>query len=371
MTAERPLRVALVSNAPAPYRVPALRLVAQSPDIALDVIYCAPAHIDTSPASVDHGFEPHYLQGRYIALAQRFLHADMRIVPLLNRLKPDVVVTCGFIPTYLGAFAWAWLTGRSHVVFIDGTLHSESGLSRIHRLVRRLVFSRTAAFLGASEGSSNLFRAFGVDESRIFKAPLAVHFAHFQAQPPSERVVDLLFSGRLIEHKSPLFALEVAAGAARRLGRRVSIDFLGTGEQLPALQARAADLTDFVQARFLGHLPQAELPAAYTRAKIFLFPTKMDPWGVVVNEAAAAGLAIVASPHTGVVGELLRDGETGRVLPLELQAWINAVVTLLGDLTQCERMGSAARECVSTFSFETAARQFRRAILKAANRVEG
>ncbi len=364
-TAARRVRVALVSNAPAPYRVPALRMLAQCPDVALEVVYCAPPHIDTSLSATDHGFEPRYLGGRYVALDRRFLHADGRVVTLLRRLDPQVVITCGFIPTFLAAFAWARLTRRAHVVFIDGTLQSESSLSAAHRAVRRFVFAHSCAFVGASEGSSRLFAAYGVQPSRIFKAPLAIDNARFRIHPQPERTVDLLFSGRLIAHKSPLFALEVAAGVAQRLGRRVSIDFLGSGELLQELQARALALNTWVQARFLGHLAQAELPDRYARAKVFLFPTRMDTWGVVANEAAAAGLPIVVSPHAGVAGELVRDGQEGRILPLDLPTWTDAVATLLSDASQHRRMADAAQAAVSAYTFEAAASQLRLAILHA------
>ncbi len=364
-TAARRVRVTLVSNAPAPYRVPALRLLAQCPDIALEVVYCAPPHIDTSLSAADHGFEPRYLGGRYVALDRRFLHADWRVVGLLRRLDPQVVITCGFIPTFLAAFAWARLTRRAHVVFIDGTLQSESTLSGAHRAIRRFVFAHSCAFVGASEGSSRLFSAYGVQQARIFKAPLAIDNARFRIHPQPERTVDLLFSGRLIAHKSPVFALEVAAGVSQRLGRRVSIDFLGTGELLQELQARALALNASVQARFLGHLAQAELPDRYARAKVFLFPTRMDSWGVVANEAAAAGLPIVVSPNAGVAGELVRDGQEGRILPLDLPTWTEAVATLLSDASQYRRMAEAARATVSDYTFEAAASKLRLAILQA------
>ena len=84
----RPVRTVLVSNAPAPYRVPALRMLASSPDVALEVVYCAPPHIDPSLSAADHGFEPRYLGGRYVALDRRFLHADLQVVALLRRHRP-------------------------------------------------------------------------------------------------------------------------------------------------------------------------------------------------------------------------------------------------------------------------------------------
>ena len=363
-----PTRVVIVGNAPAPYRVPALRLLAGNPDISLEIVYCTHPHIDPSISSSDHGLAPRFLGGRYLAMDHRFLHSNWRVVSILESLKPDVVVTCGFIPTFLYAFSWTWLRRRRHVVFIDGTLDSEAGLSWIHRRVRRFVFARSAAFVGACEGSSRLFRSYGVPEPAIFVAPLAIANERFHAPPDADRSCDLLFSGRLIEHKNPLFALEVAAGVARRLGREVSISFLGGGRLLQELEQRARELAAYgVRARFLGHLPQTELPGHYANSRLFLFPTRMDTWGVVANEAAAAGVPVIVSPFAGVAGDLVRDSIEGRILPLELDQWVEATAALLEDDCARRRMGAAAQRRVKAYCFEQAARQLHAAIVHASS----
>ena len=60
---------------------------------------------------------------------------------------------------------------------------------------------------------------------------------------------------------------------------------------------------------FHGFAAQRELPDLYRSAKVFLFPTLADVWGVVANEACAAGLPVIVSPHAGVAGELVRDDD--------------------------------------------------------------
>ena len=348
-------RIVVVSNVPTPYRVPALRALANLPGVKLDVIYCAPPHIDKTLDAAAHGFEPHFLTGRYFVFERRFLHDDFNVVRLLKTLKPDVVVTTGYIPTFLYAFGWAWLTGAKHVVMSDGTLKSEQPLSRLHRVVRRFVFRRSAAFIGACEGSLDLFRSYGVPAGRMFMAPLAIANERYMRDEREARPVDLLFCGRMVEHKRPEFALEVAAAVARRVGRKVSIDFLGAGVKLDEVKARAESMSDLVVARFHGHVKQSELPALYGAAKIFLFPSEWDPWGVVGNEAAATGMPIVVSPFAGVAGELVQDGRNGYIVPLDENRWVEAVVTLLEDKALRERMGRCSRELVGSFTFEAAA----------------
>jgi glycosyltransferase involved in cell wall biosynthesis len=64
---------------------------------------------------------------------------------------------------------------------------------------------------------------------------------------------------------------------------------------------------------FIGD--QAELTALYHACEVLLHPADYEPWALVINEAAAAGLAIVASSVVGAAAELVRDGINGRVCP--------------------------------------------------------
>jgi glycosyltransferase involved in cell wall biosynthesis len=137
-----------------------------------------------------------------------------------------------------------------------------------------------------------------------------------------ERDIDLLFSGRLVAVKNAGFALQMAQGVAQQLARPVRLALLGSGPLEAELRAQAATLAPQVDVLFAGHVAQSEIPAWFQRARLFVFPTRWDPWGVVANEACLAGVPVLVSPFAGVAGELVRDGINGRVLPLELPAWV-------------------------------------------------
>lgn len=357
------IRVAIITNTPAPYRLPALQLLAGFEEIELHAIYCTQPHIDVSLGEQAHAFPVHWLTGRYQAHSRSFMHNDLGVVRVLRALRPDVIITCGYIPTFLYAFSWARLAGVPHVVMTDGTLTSERSLTAVHRWVRKIVWRGSSAFVGACEGSLDLFRAAGIEAARLFKAPLAVDNERYARAVPHERErVDFLFCGRLLPLKRPGFALEVAASTARRIGRRTTIDFAGEGSEEAVLREQAAALQDLVQVRVLGHLPQAELPQRYAAARLFLFPSEFDVWGVVANEACAAGVPVLVSPHAGAAHELVRDGENGRVLPLDVDAWSEAAAALLLDDALHERFGALCRETVRSFSFEAAAHVLRQAV---------
>ena len=352
---ERATRVAIVTNIPAPYRLPVYAALATEPGIALRVVFCSGREPDRAWDLSEFRFDHEYLKERYATWSGRFVHFNPDVWAALSRWRPDVVVTTGFNPTHLLAYAWARRHGAQHVAMTDGTRRSEAALTSLHRALRRHVYTHTAAFVGASEGSFDLYRSYGVRPSAMFKSHLCADNDDFARSSVRTRDVDLLFCGRFVELKQPLFALRVAAATARRLGRRLRMLFVGSGELEGALAAAAAQCTGDVETEFAGFARQSELPGHYARARLLLFPTLGDTWGVVANEACAAGVPVLTCEAAGVAGELVRDGENGMVLPLSLSRWVDATTWLLTDQAAHAAMALRGRELVQPYTYANAA----------------
>ncbi len=363
------MRVALVTNIPAPYRVPVYNRVVQLAPFELQVFYAARSEPDRSwdlPA-LEHKHV--FLDGTMYTRAGRFIHHSPALWGELLRYAPDVVVTTGYNPTHLLAFFYTLLHRKAHVVKTDGSVESEAGLSLPHRALRRIVIglSRTAA--AASHGGWRLMRRYGMASTHIHFSPLCANTTvSWHAPGTGTRDIDLLFSGRLVPVKNAGFALQLAVGVAQRLNRRVTLALLGSGPLEPELRAQAAELASQVNVIFAGHITQAELPRWFQRARLFVFPTLWDPWGVVANEACLAGVPVLASPHAGAVGELVRDDFSGRVLPLDLPLWIDSAASILADDTLHARLAEGARQAVAPYDFDNAAAGLIDAALQAAGR---
>ncbi len=368
----RPIRVAMVTNIPAPYRIPVLERLASQPGCELQVVYCSGIEPDRAWRLAQGAYQATYLQQRFVTIRGRYVHINPDVWSALRKAAPDVVITTGFNPTHLLAFAYARLHGVAHVAMTDGTWISENLLSRVHRFLRRVVYASSGAFIGASEGSMALYKSYGLPESRMFKSHLCANNAAFLSHPPAVRVHDLLVAGRIVAGKNPLFALAVAQRLAQRLQRAVSLAFLGSGEMEAEVRAAAAQLpTDQVQVDFLGFAQQDELPEHYARARILLFPTAMDTWGVVANEACASGVPVIVTPEAGVAGDLVVDGVNGRVMPMDVDAWAAASQQLLSDEGLYAKFSQAAKERVTDYNFDAAALGIWQAVQMAAGRQHG
>ncbi|MEY4764995.1 MAG: hypothetical protein RI907_1668, partial [Pseudomonadota bacterium] len=268
----KPIKVALVTNIPAPYRVAVFRLLARMPGIQLRVFFFAGAEPDRHWQETAQPYDHVFLRERMVSVAGRFIHFNPDLWGALQDFRPDVVVTTGFNPSHLMAYAYARWRGCAHVPMTDGTPQSESGLTGVHRFVRRWVYGRSQAFIGASQASLRLLASYGAAPGAMFQSHLCADNARFAAEPDHPKVHDLLFCGRFVPVKCPLFAMDVAQACAVRLQRRVSLGILGAGEMEGEMRAKAATLSQ-VDVHWLGFAQPDDLPGHFKRAKVYLFPT--------------------------------------------------------------------------------------------------
>ena len=301
-------------------------------------------------------FDHRFLRERISTVKGRYIHNNPDVVLALREFAPHVVVNDGLNPTQLYAFGYTLFKGVPHVPLTDGTYLSEQALSRVHKAVRRFVYARSAAFLSASIGGQHLYQSYGVPAERCFKSYLCTdNDAYLRAPEPDGKKFDLIFCGRMVPEKGPMFALAVAEQLAKRMGRRISILFAGAGSEEKRVREAAALIGESVDAHFHGFASQKELPLLYRSACLFLFPTHADVWGVVANEACAAGLPVIVSPHAGVAGELVLDGENGFVCGLDVQLWADRAAALLTYPALWERFSQRSLALVGEYSFDNAA----------------
>lgn len=346
-------RCAIVTNIPTPYRNPVYSLL---PQHRFQVLFCGRTEGNRHWNLPEPNFHHQFLAERTHAKGDGFnyIHNNPDIWAALNCLRPRVVVTTGFNPTHLYAFLWAKRNGIRHVCMTDGTLLSEAGLGWRHRAVRRLVFRYSRAFIAASLGSVDLFRGYQVPESDIFRSSLCADnerfFAAAAAQAP--RQYDVMFSGQLHERKLPFLFIDVCRELKVRRGRCRAL-LLGDGplreEVVGALK------TSGVEFDYPGFVQAEDLPAWYASARVLLFPTRLDPWGVVANEALASGTPVITTPQAGVAGDLVVDGRTGFVLPANASEWADAACTLLDNPALWASISAAGQARVAHYNYRSAA----------------
>ena len=364
------LKLALVANEPPPYRIPVFNRIASHAVIQFQVIFCCRhepnRHWDYPPITFDHV----YLRENIRNVNGRYIHHNPDVITALNRFAPDVVIGNGFNPTHLYAMLWCAARRRPYIPMTDGTLVSEKLLSPLHSLVRRQVYKRAAAFIAASQGGMQLYQSYSVPRSLCYQSCLCIDNDSFRPAPDAlnQKRWDFIFCGRFEPSKQPGFAMDVALRCAELLGRKIRLLFVGAGSLDSDLRARAEVHKEKIDICFHGFATQAELPGLYQSARIFLFPTQGDVWGVVANEACAAGLPVIVSPHAGVAGELIVEGQNGYVCDLELENWASCAAGLLSDPVRQAAFGQRSMLLVAPYCFDQAAEGMIQASLAAKNK---
>jgi glycosyltransferase involved in cell wall biosynthesis len=176
----------------------------------------------------------------------------------------------------------------------------------------------------------------------------------------------VLATGRLISRKGVdqllrAYALAVAQRPA------ITLRLVGAGPAEAELRRLADELE--VSVRFDGFMDQPDLPAAYAHAQAYVFPTLRDPFGIVLLEAAASGLPIIASPYGGATFDLIDDERTGLIRdPLDHAAVADALVRLADDPQLRRRLGNAVRETARPRTPDATAAGYADAVLEARRR---
>ncbi len=201
-------------------------------------------------------------------------------------------------------------------------IEKETELVRLaDRIVSPTATERTqlAWYYGADPAHISVIPC-GVD-TRLFR-PRDQHEARQRLGLPCGRL--LLFVGRIERLKGIDTLLEAAALLLARPGYadlRVLIvggdlESNGDNPELLRVQALAADLGIRDHVDFLGSQPQTELPYFYSAADLTIMPSHYESFGMVALESMACGTPVVAS-RVGGLARLVRDGETGILVPEE------------------------------------------------------
>ncbi|MDY7108277.1 MAG: glycosyltransferase family 4 protein [Planctomycetota bacterium] len=167
------------------------------------------------------------------------------------------------------------------------------------------------------------FQKYGADPQRCFRVPYEPDYDYYGTVDPEslgrfraehglsmERRY-LLFSGRLIPVKRVDLLIDAFACIA---DARPQWDLMIAGDgplRGPLEQRVPAPLRERV--RWLGFCDMEPMVRAYHAADVLVLPSDYEPWGVVINEAMAAGLAVVASDVVGAAYDMVSDRRNGRL----------------------------------------------------------
>jgi 1,2-diacylglycerol 3-alpha-glucosyltransferase len=276
----------------------------------------------------------------------------------LNRLNPQTVLVPGYynVPALASAL-WARLKRRRSVLMTEST---EDDHQRIwwrefaKSLIIRGLFQWAIA---GGEAHLRYLKRLGFPVERVGRFYDVVDNEFFWNRAQSERLrhrayeVGLperffLYVGRLAEEKN-ISKLLAAYQGYRERGGTWSLVLVGGGPEETKLK-EVANRSEFRHdIHFEGLKTSGELAPYYAFASCFVLPSIREPWGLVVNEAMAAGLPVIVSTACGSAEDLVITGENGFVFDphsvSELEQCLTRVTSLSAGEWRAMASASAAR----------------------------
>lgn len=220
------------------------------------------------------------------------------------------------------------------------------------RLDEKIARARFVAAISDFARSQGMLYARRQDWAKIHVVHCGIDPARY-AGLAQGRGGDLLFVGRLAAVKG-LPVLFEALALARQSRPDLHLTLIGDGPERPALRAEAAPLGDAV--RFVGYQSQDAVALALKQADALVLPSFAEGVPVVLMEAMAAGIPVIATRIAGIP-ELVEDGISGHLVPPgDCATLASAILAVLSDPTQKSAMGAAGRAKVTTdFNLRTEA----------------
>ncbi|HBS29824.1 MAG TPA: hypothetical protein DEB06_10340, partial [Phycisphaerales bacterium] len=232
----------------------------------------------------------------------------------LNENKPEAVMLVGYhrLPL-LGALLWCRLRGVPALLWGDSNVRGDrlKGLKRrVKQSVLPWVLRQYSACLACGSMGQQFFQRYGVKSDRLHLSPVEPDYDQIERLDSSweeeatkrfgldNGMRRIVISSRLVGIKRVDLSIRAfAAIAAERAGWEMVI--LGDGPERAALEALVpAGLKHRV--RFMGFVGQQELvTSVYRRSEVLLHAASWEPWALVINEATAAGLAMVTTEAVG------------------------------------------------------------------------
>jgi glycosyltransferase involved in cell wall biosynthesis len=357
------MRVAVTFQRFGPYHHARLRAASASIDEVVGIeVNAADSTYNWSQIQGQEGFDRVTLFSQDEAENPPFIEIQTRIHKALRSAQPDVVAIPGWSSqAAVAALSWSARTGTPSVIMSESSRRDSKRTRTLEWMKTRYVGCFSAALVGGQLHSDYLVQL-GMNRDRIFAGYDVVDNDHFWtgARQARERGTlmgqDLgsskpffLAVSRFVEKKNLLRM--IASYATYRAHIEVEpwdLVLLGDGPQ----RRQLADLGQKLSLEGSLHLPgfiqYEELPTYYGLAEAFIHPSTTEQWGLVVNEAMAAGLPVIVSNRCGCVPELVEPGGNGYIFnPLDEDDLAESMSKVHADPNRREKMGRRSLEVIS------------------------
>ena len=313
------MNVLYLTNLPAPYRVDFFNELGK--EVNLTVLYERQTAGDRDArwrSRNAENFRELYLGGVKISAAASF---SRNVLHYLKDNSFDVRISGGYsTPTEMLAIRYMKRHNMRYILSIDGGFPAKE-----HPLLKKIktyFISGAALYLGTGKNAAGYFTHYGADRNKILQYHFTSLFKNdMLAAPPTEpEKIKLrkelgicakkmvLSVGRLL----PLKRYDLLIEAAKDFPDTEVVIVGGTADRY---HMELIDRMGAKNVRFIDFLLYSGLVRYFRAADVFVMPSDSDVWGMVLVEAMANGLPVIATDSCGAAPDLILEGENGMIVP--------------------------------------------------------
>ncbi|MCR5665026.1 MAG: glycosyltransferase family 4 protein [Oscillospiraceae bacterium] len=252
-----------------------------------------------------------------------------QLMEISQAVKPDFAIVNGYAEAVTAGYI-RYCRGQGIPYAIESDTQLNIPKSPVKRWIKRIylqhIFSGNAYGFPGGTRQKKLFQHYGMPDDHIFVMPMTVDTDQFRAISELHTKDEykemlgvagkkvILYAGRFTAVKD-LPCLLRAVAKLKQAHDDFVLCLIGKGEQKPQLEKLAVDLGLQENVRFFDYQLMPKLAEYYAAADVFVLPSAFEPWGLVVNEALACRMPVIASDACGCVDDLIIPGENGDVFP--------------------------------------------------------
>ena len=351
------MRVLYLTNYAAPYKVNFFDRLGTHVD--LTVLFAGAEEQQVRSASWfiegEGGFEKVFLKKKVGSLAGEHLCLD--VIDWLKKGYDKIIIGGYSSPTAMLAMAWLRLHKIPFYMSVDGGLIREESAPKYR--FKKLLVGGASQWLSSGKYTTDFLVHYGAQREKIKEYPFSSLLAEdIREAIVSEAEQQALRSELEIKEKKMVLAVgqfihrkgfDILLRAAGSLDEDTGIYIVGgkpTEEYLQMVQE-----LNLKNVHFVGFVKKERLAQYYEAADLFALPTREDIWGLVIGEAMAYGLPVVTTDCCVAGLELLEEGVSGHIIPVEdVQALADSINAVFA--AGSKKMGAAALESIRRYTIE-------------------
>ena len=318
-------KIVIIHNVISPHILPVFTELAKKVD--LKVLFCAHKESNRSWKEKPTGFKYTVLSSKRLELRGKDLFTlfiNFNVREQLEKGKPDLVILAGWdLPTYYIAALYCTFKKIPYIVWSGSTKYEESWRRSISKPLVRALLQGASGYIAYGLRARNYLIMLGCRPDKITIAYNSIDIdKYLHPTTAQKKFADnlftkhklnsktvLLFYGQLIERKRP----DLLIAAAAKLQKKhtdLAVLIVGSGPLENKLheQLKVQRLTT---AAIISNPGDEYMPGILAKAHVFVLPSDEEVWGLVVNQAMAAGTPVVASNKVGCVDDLIIPEFTG------------------------------------------------------------